>query len=103
MTENELKEMARTIRVVATYMERRSESPLCASDLRRVAQNLESLWADNTRLQATNAELWDALEAILNEVDYTTSKCGLADPISGVLPRILISKAYNAILKARGG
>jgi molybdopterin-guanine dinucleotide biosynthesis protein A len=48
-------------------------------------------------------DLWEALETILNEVDYIAGYCSLTDPISGVLPRILISKARNAILKARGG
>lgn len=67
-----------------------------------IARSSDPAWLGEElfRLQEQAADRDDlraALLALLDAVDYTRGACGIAEPISGVLPQVLIDNARKAL------
>ena len=56
----------------------------------------------NARLIAAAPELLEAIQLILDQVDYTNGACSMAEMVGACLDARFIDQARNAIAKARG-
>lgn len=55
----------------------------------------------NAALIAAAPELLEALQVLLDQVDYTAGNCGITEMVGAVLPKEIIQKARTVIAKAK--